>query len=283
MKFLKRFGWTDKLLTVTEKQAVENILVEYQDIFARHRMDIGMNTEFQVRPLPKIVKAVYSHSLPIHLKEDLFVELALMHKYGVFTVLPFSKYASPIFAQRKPNGKLRLLVDLRKINTLIADDFTNNNHPVSTLSDAARHLAGKTLICLTALRLITVCRLRPNSQWKSLLSISPAELLPTGDLHKVLADLCLLFWVGCASTWTQSSRLTNVLNRLDAIGIAANNATDLIRNIRAVFQCIRNARLKLTTQKCHFGGRQNEFLGRSNSSEGVSPQTHKIQNFLNKL
>ena len=64
--------------------------------------------------------------MPIHLKEDLIVELALMHKYGFITVLPFSKKASPKFAQRKPNGKLRLLVDLRKINTLIADDYTNN-------------------------------------------------------------------------------------------------------------------------------------------------------------
>ena len=104
-----------------------------------------MNTEFKVKLTPKDDKPVYSQSLPmpIHLKEDLIVELALMHKYGIITVLPFSKYASPIFAQRKPNGKLRLLVDLRKINTLIADDYTNNNHPVSTLSDAAQHLAGK--------------------------------------------------------------------------------------------------------------------------------------------
>ena len=138
-EFLKRFDWTDKLFTETEKQAVENILVEYHDIFARHRMDIWMNTEFKVRLTPKDDKAMYSQDLPmpIHLEEDLIVELALMHKYGIITVLPFSKYASPIFAQRKRNGKLRLLVDLRKTNTLIADDSTNNNQPVSTLSDAA--------------------------------------------------------------------------------------------------------------------------------------------------
>ena len=47
--FLKRFDWTDTLLTETEKQAIENILVEYHDIFARHRMDTGMNTEFKVK------------------------------------------------------------------------------------------------------------------------------------------------------------------------------------------------------------------------------------------
>ena len=109
--------------------------------FSPDRMDIGMNTEFKVKLSPKDDKAVYSQSLPIPilLKEDLIVELALMHKYGIIMVLPFFKYASPIFAQRKPNGKLSLLVDLRKINSLIADDYTNNNHPVSILSDATQH------------------------------------------------------------------------------------------------------------------------------------------------
>ena len=72
MEFLKRFDWTDTLLTETEKQAVEDILVEYDDIFARHRIDISMNTEFKVKLTPKDDKAVYSQSLPmpIHLKED---------------------------------------------------------------------------------------------------------------------------------------------------------------------------------------------------------------------
>ena len=115
-KILKRFDWTNTLLTETEKQAIEDILVEYHDIFDRHRMDIGMDTEFKVKLTPKVDKAACSQSIPmpIHLKEDLIVELALMHKYGIITVLPFSNYASSIFAQRKPNGKLRLLGDLPK-------------------------------------------------------------------------------------------------------------------------------------------------------------------------
>ena len=81
----------------------------------------------------------------IHLKEDLIFELALMHNFGIITVLPFSKYASPIFAQRQPNGGLRLLVDLMKLNSLIADDYNKKIHLVSSLSDAAQHLAGKSL------------------------------------------------------------------------------------------------------------------------------------------
>ena len=75
----------------------------------------------------------------------------------------------------------------------------------------------------------------------------------------------------------QSEQYVNI------IGIAANNATYLTRNIRAVFQCICQAGLKLKTEKCHFGVRQLEFLGRTFSSEGVSSRTHKIQNFLGNL
>ena len=67
------------------------------------------------------------------------------------------------------------------------------------------------------------------------------------------------------------------------IGIAANNATDLTRNIRAVFKCVRQERLRLTIEKCHFGVRQVEFLGRTITPGGISPQARKIQNFLTNI
>ena len=132
-QFLSNFDWTDSTLQPEAKQAVENLLVEFHDVFARHRFDIGINTEFKVQLTPLDNRPAYSQSLPapINLKDDILVELALLHKYGIITTLPFSKYASPIFAQRKRNGKLRLLVHLRKINTLIADDYINNDQPLA--------------------------------------------------------------------------------------------------------------------------------------------------------
>ena len=108
-----------------------------------------MNTELKVKLTPEDDKAVYSQTLPmpIYLKKDLVFELALIHKYGIIKLLPFFKYAISIFDQMKSNGILRLPVDLQKINSLIADDYTNKNHPISTLSDAAQHLAAKSLFC----------------------------------------------------------------------------------------------------------------------------------------
>ena len=147
--FLSNFDWSDTSLSPEERQQIEEILNEFHDIFARHRFDIGTNREFKVKLTPNDDRPAYSQNLPtpINLKDDITVELALLHKNGIITTLPFSKNASPIFAQRKPNRRLRLPVDLRKINNLITEDYINNNHPVSTLSDAAQHMAGKKIFC----------------------------------------------------------------------------------------------------------------------------------------
>ena len=208
-----------------------------------------------------------------------------MHKYGIITVLPFSKYASPIFAQRKPNRKLRLLVDLRKINTLIADDYTNNNHPVSTLSDAAQHLSGKSLFCKLDCSQAYHCLQMADQRSVEKLAFNFASR--TSFAYRRLAQ-GLSRSVSAFSSFTREYldpvvKADQCAQYVDGIGIAANNATDLTRNIRAVFKCIRNAGLILAIEKCHFGVRQVAFLGRTISSEGILPHSHKIQNFLNKL
>ena len=115
-QFLSNFDWTDSTLQAVAKQAAEDLLVEFHKNFARYRFDIGINTEFTVQLTPLDNRPAHSQSLPatIKLKDDILVELALLHRYGIITTLLFSKHASPIFAQRKSNGKLRLLADIRK-------------------------------------------------------------------------------------------------------------------------------------------------------------------------
>ena len=67
------------------------------------------------------------------------------------------------------------------------------------------------------------------------------------------------------------------------IGIAANTTEQLIKNLRAVFKCIRKAGLKLTIEKCHFGVTQVEFLERTITPDGVPQQDQKVKIFLSKV
>ena len=167
------------------------------------------------------------------------MELALLHKYGIITTLPFSKFASPIFAQRKPNGKLRLLVDLRKINTLIADDYNNNNHPVSTLTDAAQHMAEKNLFCKLDCSQAYHCLQMADQQSIELLAFNFASRtfayrrLPQRFSRSLSAFSSFIRkYLGPVIKTVQCAHY------VDDIGIAANTPEQLIRDLRAVFQCL---------------------------------------------
>ena len=108
---------------------------------------------------------------------------------------------------------------------------------------------------LISSRLILVCGWRTRNQWKRLHSTSSLELLLTKYLQKVSADLCLLFSSFMREYSDTVVEAHQCAQYVDDIGIANNNATCLTRNIRAVFKCICQTGMKLTKEKCYFGGR----------------------------
>ena len=82
-KFLENFDWKDSVLTPEDKEKIEDLLVEFHDIFARHRFEKGMIEEFKVKLTPKDDSPACSQILPApnSSKEDILVELAMLHKY----------------------------------------------------------------------------------------------------------------------------------------------------------------------------------------------------------
>ena len=284
-KFFSNFDWKDSMLQQHEIKQIEALLVEFHDIFARHRFDIGMNEEFTVKLTPKDDSPAYSQNLPtpINLKEDILVELALLHKYGIITTLPFSKYASPIFAQKKPNGKLRLQVDLRKINNLISDDYINNNYPVSTLTDAAHDMAGKKLFCKLDCSQTYHCLQMADQRSIEMLAFNFASrTIAYRRLAQGLRRALSAFSSFMREYLDRVIKADQCAQYVDDIGIAANDAEHLIKNLRATFECIRESGLKLTMHKCHFGAIEIDFLGRTITPESVKPQKESITNFLEK-
>ena len=280
--FLSNFDWSDTTLSPEERQHIEKNLIEFHDIFARHRFDIGTNREFKVKLIPNDDRPAYSQNLstPNNLKGDITVELALLPKYGQITTLPFSKYASPVFAQRKPNGRLELLVDLKKINNLITEDYTNNNHPVSTLSDAAQHMAGKKLFCKLYCSQAYHCLQMADYQSIQMLAFNFAcRTFAYRQMAQGLSRSLSAFSSFMRGYLDRAIKADQCAQYVDDIGIAANNAQQLCANIRTVFECIRNAGLILTMSKCHFDVKQVDFLGRTITPEGVARKQKKSKIF----
>ena len=186
-KFLSMFKWTDSLITGNDRKNLENTIVKFNDIFARHRQDIGMNTPFK-----------------------LFCKLDYSQAYHCLQ-----------------------MADQRSVELL-------------ALNCASRTFAYRRLA-------------QGLSRALSAFSSFMREYLDS----VIKADQCAQY--------------------VDDIGIAANTTEQLIKNIRAVFKCIREAGLKLTIEKSHFGVTQIEFFGRTITPHGVAPQDQKVKNFLSKV
>ena len=164
------------------------------------------------------------------------------------------KNASPSFAQKNPNGKLQLLVDLRKINNLIPDDYINENHPVSTLTDAAQRTAGKKLYCKLDCSQAYHCLQMADQKSIEMLAFNFASrTFAYRRLAQGLSRALSAFSSFMREYLDRVIKADQCAQYVDDIGIAANDAEHLIKNLRATFEYIREAGLKLTMHKCHFG------------------------------
>ena len=82
--FLSKFSWEKLSLNYEQKAVVVELLVEFSDIFAKHRFDVGYNTDLKIKLTPERRIPIYEGPpTPIHLRNELQVELALMHYYGI--------------------------------------------------------------------------------------------------------------------------------------------------------------------------------------------------------
>ena len=166
---------------------------------------------------------------------------------------------------------------------MISDDYINNNHPVSTLTDAAQHMAGKRLFCKLDCSQAYHCLQMADQRSIEMLAFNFASrTFAYRRLAQGLSRALSAFSSFMREYLDKVIKAGQCAQYVDDIGIAANNATQLINNLRTTFECIRTAGLKLTMHKCHFGAKEIDFLGGTITPEGVRPQRPRVQNFLEK-
>ena len=164
------------------------------------------------------------------------------------------------------------------------DSYINNNHPVSTLTDAAQHMAGKNLFCKLDCSQAYHCLQMADQQSIELLAFNFASrTFAYRRLAQGLSRSLSAFLSFIREYLDPVIKTDQCAQYVDDIGIAANTPEQLIKNLRAVFQCLRKVGLKLSMTKCHFGVQEVDFLGRTITTKGVAPQKQKIAKFLEKV
>ena len=142
---MSTFNLDESLLNEDNNAKVELLLVKYHSIFARHWLDIGINAELKHNNMKNQSLQIFPN--PTILKEKFLVEVALVQEYGIITTFLFADCWSLIFLQFKSKRKLRILNDLRRSSHLMNYHYGQHNHPLTTISDAAQHMAVKRYFC----------------------------------------------------------------------------------------------------------------------------------------
>ena len=155
----------------------------------------------------------------------------------------FSKYTSLSFAERKLNRKKSLFVNLRKINSVIADDYTSNNQLVSSLPVAAQHLRGKSDFCQLGCSQAYHClQMVDQRSMKTLEFKNSSRIFAYYRVAQSLSISVTSFSSLMRGWLDPVVKANQCYQYMDDIGIAANNATNLTRKVRAIFMCLREAR-----------------------------------------
>ena len=260
--------------------------MKYHPIFARHRFDIGGNDEFKVKLTPTHNDPVYKKSPPtaLHIKDDLKVELALLQYYGILCTLPYSKYSSPIFAQRKPGGKMRILVDLRRINHFLRHDYDNNNFPIPSMDEANAHMANKIyfskLDCSQAYHVVKMADERsiqlPAFNFES-------RTFAYQRLAQGLNRSATAFSSFMRKYLEKDIAIDRCAAFMDDVCTATRTFQQHVEALDHVFASLKRSGLRLTIKKCEFGVPSIHYLGWIISKTGQGVQKDKIEKQLAKM
>ena len=267
------FSRSSEGLSSSEIRELKCLLIEYQDIFSSHDLDIGCYSNVQhciktgdVTPIRQRMRRT-----PMNFQEEEEKHLTKLLDTGVIEPSS-SEWASPPVLVRKKDGSVRYTIDYRSLNKVTQRDA----FPLPLIEDCLDSLDG--VVYLSGLDMasgyyqvalteedrpktafITRYGLYQHTRMAMGLCNAPATFQRV--MTEVLKDL----------SWKQ------VLAYLDDVVVLGSSFKSQLVNLKCVFDRFRTSNLKLKPRKCELFRRKLKFLGWIVSSEGISIPPENIE------
>ena len=255
------------------RHQLEELVVEYQDVFSLNPLDIGSTNVIshhidtgEQTPIKQAARCT-----PFVLRQRIEELTQEMLEAGVIQPST-SPWASPVVLVRKKDGSHRFCVDYRRLNAVTKMDV----FPLPRIDDTLDLLA-KTKY-FTTLDLASgywQVKMDPQSQEKTAFTT-----------HSGLYEFAVMPFGLCNAPATFQRLMEAVLAGvarekcmvyLDDVLVIGQTFEEHVDNLRCVFNRLRTAELKLKPTKCYFGSHQVEYLGYLVSQDGISADLRKVK------
>ena len=259
-------------LDENSKRKLEQLLYKFRDLFPKDKSQLGRTNLVQhtieTGTYPPIKQRPY-RSNPEGRKEiDKQVEEMLENNFIQPSVSP---WASPVVLVKKKDGTMRFCVDYRKLNAVTYKD----SFPIPLVIDALDSMTGAQYFSTLDLM---------SGYWQ--IPLHPSAMEKTAFVtHNGLYEFLVMPFGLCNAPSSFQRLMSHILRGLqykyaliyiDDILVYSKSIDEHISHLEEIFRRLREADVKLNSNKCHFAKKEVLYLGHVITPEGIKPNPAKI-------
>lgn len=209
-------------------------------------------------------------SLPLALREEVADHLKDLEEEGIIERIDSSAWVSPIVVSRKRNGKVRLCVDLRKVNEAIE----TSGYPIPDMEEILNQLNGSVMFSCLDLK-AAYHQLSLHEESRDL----TAFVTHSGLYRYLRCPYGLKSLPQCFQKVMETllRGLQGIQVYLDDVVVYGRTRAEHDSRLQAVLDRLQQHEVTLNVDKCLFGVDTVEFLGFVISREGISVNPARVQ------
>uniref|UniRef100_A0AAV2KT76 ribonuclease H n=1 Tax=Knipowitschia caucasica TaxID=637954 RepID=A0AAV2KT76_KNICA len=254
------------------KTKLAELIVEYESIFSRNKLDCGKATGYlhRIRVLDEKPFRLPCRRIPPTQYEKLRQALDEMEEREIIRKSS-SEFASPLVLVSKKSGDLRICNDFRWLNARTVKDA----HPLPHPADALAALGGNAFFSTMDLT-SGYYNVEVHEEDKKYTAFSsPFGLYEYNRMPQGLCNSPATFMRMMLSIFGDQNFMS-LLCYLDDVLVFASNENLALERLRMVFDRLQSHNLKLAPKKCNFLRRSVKFLGHVIGADGIQSDHDKV-------
>ena len=268
---------TSSEATPIQRQKLQSVFESHTDVFSqgdhdlgyyngvKHRIDLSDDRPFKQR----------YRRIPPHMFEEVADHIKQLEASGIIRPSR-SQYSSPVVCVRKKDGKLRLCVDFRLLNSKTIKD----NYCLPRVEEILDSLQGARYFSKLDLKSgYHQVEINEAHKERTAFTVGPLGFWEHNRLAFGLCNSPATFQ-RCIEHCFADINLKSMFIYIDDIIVFSNSFEEHLEKLTQVFERLRLAGLKLAPKKCEILKPSISFLGYIVSKEGISTDPEKIAKVL---